>query len=739
MRPTLFLLAFLVSLPVLAVTPQFWEENTQQEFSTGDPQMISITSDGELILAPQLKQIYQGTETIIWKLVSDGQNLYAATGNEGKLLKIDATGKVSTLLDTNELEVQALAFDHDGNLYAGTSPDGKVYKIKKDGTSQVFFDPDAKYIWSMDFDEDGNLLLGTGDEGKIYRVDKNGKGTVLVDTTEANITAVLWDKDKGLLAGSDRNGILYLVEPSGKISVLFDSDQQQITSIYRAPSGEIYFAGITGVGAGSPESRFIPPPQPAQQPVTSPQPPPDDSDDSGETTVVTAIEVMPVTPQPAATTAKATASQLFRINSDGTSELIYSSEDHILDIQPASQEGSILIATGKEASLITVSKDKKSTILLKTSENQITSIVSGKRTFFATANPGHIYEVVQTHSSNGTFYSDVKDTGTPSSWGRINWKSEAPSGTTISLSTRSGNTKSPDDTWSDWSGAGLDPAGQQIGSPKGRFIQWKAELRTASNEITPVIRSVRLAYLQQNLRPSVDTIVPLPTGSVYKKSTSSPEGIAGAPETLVETGQQQADAQQALQSMLAGKADFQKGYQTVTWTSADPNQDPLIFDIYYRSVSDKNWRLLAKNTRENIFAWDTQTMPDGTYVLQVRVSDRLGNPGTLALTNSKDSAPFDVDNSAPELQVTQVTKSGNTTIVEVNAQDSFSTIKDLQYSITPGTWVDVFPVDSIADSPKETYRIELKDMPAGADMIIIKCSDQFQNLITIRHSLSPTK
>jgi hypothetical protein len=741
MKLTLFLIAFFVSFSALAVTPQFWEENTQQEFSSGDPQMISITSEGELMLAPQMKQIYQGTESILWKLVTDGENLYAGSGNEGKIIKIDSTGKSSVFLDTNELEVQALAFDRDGNLYAGTSPDGKVYKITKDGKSSVFFDPDAKYIWSMDFDDEGNLYIGTGDQGKIYRVDKNGKGNVFADTSEANITALLWDPAKGLLAGSDRNGILFDIEKNGKISVLFDSDQQQITSIYRSKTGEIYFAGISGVGAAA-ESRSVQPaPPPVQQPATPPQAPSDDNEEPGgsEATVVTTVEVMPVTPTPSAPAGRATTSQLFRINSDGTSEQMYTSDDHILDVKSGGDDDSVLISTGKESKLIKITKDKKSTILLKTSEEQVTSIITGKRTFVATANPGHIYEVVQSHSSNGTFYSDVKDTGTPSSWGNLSWKSEAPSGTTISISTRSGNTKSPDDTWSPWSSAGIDAAGQQISSPKGRFVQWKAELRTTNNEVTPILRSVRLPYLQQNLRPAVDAIVALPPGSVYKKTNFSQDAVAGEPDPVIETGQQQADAQQATQTTLSGKADYRKGYQTITWNSSDPNQDPMIFDVYYRSLEEKNWRLLAKNLRENVFAWDTETIPDGTYVLQVRVSDRLANPGNLALTNSKDSAPFNVDNSAPKLNVTQVSKSGNTTVVEVVAMDDFSPIKDLQYSITPGIWVQVFPVDMIADSPKETYRIELKDAPAGSDQIILKCSDQFQNIATIRHSLAPTK
>lgn len=742
MKAIVFFVVFAVPFSCFAVTAQFWEENTQQQFSAGDPQSISITSDGELMLAPQLKKIYDSTDPIIWKILNDGQTLYAATGNEGKVIKIDSSGKASTLLDTPELEVQNIVLDNDGNLFAATSPDGKVYKIKKDGSSQIFFDPADKYIWFLTIDPAGNLYVATGDEGRIYRVDKNGKGDVLVDTNESNITALLWDKEKGLLAGSDKNGILYAIESSGKASVLFDSDQQQITSIYRTDSGEIYFAAISGLAVPL-EPRQTQPPLAPGITTTSPQPAPDLAPDEPEGTVVTTVEIspFPVTPTGPTAPVRPTASQLYRINPDGTSEVMYSSEDHILDVRSANEPDSLLLSTGKKSKLIMLTKNKKSTILLKTAEDQITSLLPGNRTFIATANPGHIYELVQNHSSTGTYFSEIKDTGTPSSWGRITWKGETPAGTGMTLSTRSGNTKTPDDTWSSWSSAGNVPSGQQIGSPKGRFIQWKADLNTSNSSISPVLRSVRVAFLQQNIRPEIDSIVTHPAGSVYRKtSIYAQEGIAGSNEPLPEPASQQQEMQQSQQPVIIsspflGKAEFRKGYQTITWAASDSNQDSLLFDVYYRPSSDKNWKLLGKEIKENIFAWDTQTIPDGTYLIQVVVSDRLSNPGKLALTNSKESAPFDVDNSAPRLEVTNGTRSGNSAVIQVKAEDQFSPIKQLQYSLTPGTWVSVFPVDSIDDSPTETYRIEITEIPANADYVILKCSDQFLNTSTIRHSL----
>ena len=695
------------------------------------------------MLAPQLKKIYESTDTIIWKILNDGQILYAATGNEGKIIKIDAAGKASTFLDTPELEVQNMVLDGESNLYAATSPDGKVYKIKKDGASQVFFDPADKYIWNLAFDSNGNLYVATGDDGKIYRVDRNGKGTVLIDTNESNITALLWDKDKGLLAGSDRNGLLYAVEANGKASVLNDAEQQQITSIYRSPSGEIYFAAISGLPS-APDTRGIqaPPPPPV---TATPQQTPDLAPDEPEGTVVTTVEITPIQVAPTAMAApvRPTASQLYRINTDGTTELMYSSEDHILDIKAGTEEDALLLSTGKRSKLVQLDKVKKSTILLKTAEDQITSMITGGKIYLATANPGNIYELVHNHSANGTYFSNVKDTLTPSSWGRVTWKGETPAGTTVTVSTRSGNTRTPDDTWSGWSNAGNDPSGQQIASPKGRFLQWRAELNTTNSKVSPILRSVRVAYLQQNIRPQIEAIIALPPGAVYRKTAVyASDGIAGSNEIAEEPAAQQQELQQVQQvaaSSYLGKSEFRKGYQTVTWTASDSNQDSLIYEVHYRPANDKRWKLLGKDLKENIFAWDTQTLPDGTYFLQVTVSDRLSNPGNLGLIHAKESAPFEVDNSAPRLQVTALSRSGASAVIQIRAEDDSSPIKQLQYSVVPGIWVPIFPVDAIGDSPVETYKIEIASVPSDASYVILKCSDQFLNTSTIRHSLTQTQ
>src|SRR5205823_14338161 len=101
---------------------------------------------------------------------------------------------------------------------------------------------------------------------------------------------------------------------------------------------------------------------------------------------------------------------------------------------------------------------------------------------------------------------NVKDTDSVSSWGKLSWKSAT--GDSIEISTRTGNTSTPDKTWSEWQK--VDASGA-TSSPKARFIQWKALLK-ADRAQSPRLGSVKVPFLQQNFRPEVTNIDVLPPG-----------------------------------------------------------------------------------------------------------------------------------------------------------------------------------------------------------------------------------
>ena len=110
----------------------------------------------------------------------------------------------------------------------------------------------------------------------------------------------------------------------------------------------------------------------------------------------------------------------------------------------------------------------------KCSANQVIAIhqkvVDGKtRTLFATGNPGKLWTLTTTYGEEGTLESTVHDAQSLSRWGKLSWEAETAEGTAISFSTRTGNTKKPDDTWNDWSEELTTAEGSQIPNADAQY------------------------------------------------------------------------------------------------------------------------------------------------------------------------------------------------------------------------------------------------------------------------------
>src|SRR6185369_13518910 len=223
---------------VAAQTTKTWEQSRFEDFEKGTSKGVAITSEGSLQLAPDLKSLVSTPSTYLWSAVSDSKgNLFTAGGSPARVYRVTTDGKITSVFNADELQVQALAIDKDGTVFAATNPDGKVYKIspvvavkgkkaeatapaltqaapastpnqpadtkaaeKKPAensvandpgyTSTLFYDPKQKYIWALALDDTGRLYVATGDHGEIHRVEKTGIGSVFFDSDEAHIRSL---------------------------------------------------------------------------------------------------------------------------------------------------------------------------------------------------------------------------------------------------------------------------------------------------------------------------------------------------------------------------------------------------------------------------------------------------------------------------------------------------------------------------------------------------------------------
>src|SRR5436190_18826044 len=101
-----------VSITATAVTPQFWENFTQEELLKGTLTRVSLSSDGKLFLAPPYDLLYDTGQPYVYSVARDSSgNLYVLTGHEGEAWNVDAQGKVSVYCRAKELDVLVLALN----------------------------------------------------------------------------------------------------------------------------------------------------------------------------------------------------------------------------------------------------------------------------------------------------------------------------------------------------------------------------------------------------------------------------------------------------------------------------------------------------------------------------------------------------------------------------------------------------------------------------------------------------
>ena len=715
---------FVICGLAIAGQPAVWETSGRVELLKGDARGVSITDTGVLMLSPKLTEVFNTQQTYIWSSAVDNQgNVFLGTGHDGKTYKITAAGAGTLLYDAAELDVTALAIGPGGVVFAGTSPDGKVYRITADGKAEVYFDPGDKYIWSLAVMPDGSLAVGTGDSGKLYRVraaGANPESSVLVSTNQTHVISLAVTPQGDLIAGTDSGGLVLRVSPEGKTFALFDTQLREIHALAPAADGSIYALALSDAAASAraPSTPAVAPAQPTEGATPS------------TTVTITAIDESgaPIQTQPGPTRSRSDVSNarsaVFRILPDGATDVVWSSPTvTAFSIAPGLQPGSVLIGTADKGRIYSVTNDGRDNLLLQSPEGQISSLfVRNNQVFAASSNQGKLFRFGNELVNEGTFESPVRDAKLTASWGRIWWRG----GGIVEVQTRTGNGERPDATWSDWSAVYRNPEGNQISSPRARFIQWRATVRASGSQSAPSwVEDVSVAYLPRNVAPEVLSISVLPIGV----------GLQQIVPVTVDPNVESSGLDPSLFGPVAQvppRRFYQRGARSFQWQAEDRNSDTLEYAIYYRALNEQTFRLLKDKLRDNFYTIDGATLADGRYVIKVIASDAPDNPPGQKLTGERLSEPVDIDNTPPVVKTTgepQIARDGGRVVFSVD--DATGKVKKADASFDGGAWVPVFPEDGIADSGHEVYMVEFGQLGPGEHTISLRSFDSSGNVGTL--------
>jgi len=705
---------------VYAGQPVVWETSARADLLKGDARGVSISDTGVLMLSPKLTELFNTQQTYVWSTAVDNAgNVFVGTGHGGKIFRIAANGTGSLLYDAAELDVTALAVGRDGSLYAGTSPDGKVYRIAADGKADVYFDPDDKYIWSLAVMPDGSLAVGAGDSGKIYRVRTAGakpEVSLLVSTNQTHVISLAVTPQGDLLAGTDPGGLVLRISPEGKTFALFDTQLREIHALAPAADGSIYALALSDAAAGN---KGVTAPAVTSQPSDGMTP--------STTVTITAIDETgaPLQAQPSTTRSRNDVSNarsaVFRILPDGATDVVWSSTTiTAFSIAPALSGGSVLIGTADKGRIYSVTNDGRDTLLLQSPEGQISSLmVKGNQVYAASSNQGKLFRFGNDLVSEGSYESPVRDAKLIASWGRVWWRGAG----NIEVQTRTGNGERPDATWSDWSPAVKNADGNQISSPRARFIQWRTVVRSGAG-VPAWLEDVSVAYLPRNVAPEVLAITALPIGV----------GLQQIAQVAIDPNVESSGLDPSVFGPVAQvppRRFYQRGARSFQWQAEDRNGDTLEYSIYYRPINEQTFRLLKDRLRDNFYTIDGATLADGRYIIKVVASDGPDNPLGQKLTGERISEPVDIDNTPPVVKLMEQPQvGGNNVRVVFSVDDATGKIRKADISIDGATWLPIFPDDGIADSGHEIFTVDAGSLTPGEHTISLRSFDTSGNVGT---------
>jgi len=671
------MLALLGSAPPgWAVGTRRFELHRGKDFQGGDLKGVAIDSAGRVHAGLNLGALPLSDAQSVWcALPRPDGSLLLGTGNEGKLLEVRG-GSVRVAAETKALVITSLVEGWKGDVLLGTMPKGEVLRWSGGKLSTLAKLEGVEHVWALAFDKASQALFAaTGPEGKLFRIEQSGKAQVYFDAEEQHLMSLaIAPQQRGnvVYVGASDKAKLYEVRAPGRANVLYDFGRTEVRSIVVGPKGDVYAIANDIKSGGSVPSRD------------------DDSSDG------------PPSPPPKT----AGKGVLYRFSSDGTpEELLEDTDEHYTSLT-LGPNGQPYVGTGVNGRIYTVDDAHNDVLVADTEERQVGVLTfAGNQQFASTSDPAVLHPVRGIGGTDAVWTSKPLDAGLRAHFGVLSWTASAP----LELSTRSGNTQQPDDTWSPWSEPLTKPGMTQ--SPAARFVQIRARW---SRDPQAALSDVTLPFVTDNLR-AVLTSLEVDREKDDRVTTGSDDiGSSGGP--------------------VSDDAD---PVVKLKWKVDNPDSDELRYRLQYRLLGTNEWVDLLKPGRpltKAQYEWDTADLPEGHYQVRVQASDELSNPPDRVKKHELASTTIVVDNTPPAL----VTLEANGRRVTGTTVDGVGPIARIEMSVAGSSeWYPFFPRDGIYDQQHEDFDVDVSSFaPQGRVVIAVRVYDQANNFV-VRHVTLP--
>jgi hypothetical protein len=674
-----FAFAFLVCASLVpararAVGTRVFELDSLEKLSGGELQGVAVGSDGVVRAGWTLSNIDlppdTGTTVACALALPDGSVL-VGTGpaSGGKVVRV-ANDRATLLADTRESAVSALAVDRAGVVYAATTGN-KIYRVTA-GRAEVFATvPDVDSILALAIDKAGDALFaGTGPEGKVVRIAPGGGASVYFETDAPFVVSLAVGDDGSVYAGtSGGKGLLYRITAPGRATVLYDFPASDVRAIATAPGRALYV--VVNEESGNTDA------QEAATPRRT----------SGGRTV------LGPTTNPRSKPGKGS---LWRFDALGRPERMMHHDEFHYESLTVDGSGRPYVGTGAEGRVYTVDDAHAVALLADTNERQIASMGVGAHSHFIVgSDPAVFHRILSVGGAQAIWTSKPLDAGLRAQFGHMTWRGTGQ----LEVSTRTGDTQTPDTTWSPWSPA-VDQGGATL-SPPGRFIQVRARLMDATATLADIV----LPFVTENLRAVVTEVAAKSTATTHESKDALPQSGSEVPK--------------------------HDSVVHLAWKVENPDNDELRYRVQFQHDGQSRWvdatrpdDVLTKPELD----WETAALPEGKYRLKVDASDEMANPPGAVTHNALVSAPVVVDNTPPIFK--SATIQGRRLRAEV--LDGVGPIARIEVAVDGRLeWHPLAPADGIFDSADETVDSDLTPLigPSGPHVVAIRAFDAAGNAV----------
>ncbi len=633
---------------VLAVSTKSFVVDTNEAFEKGKFEGTASHTRGVLTRGMATTRVpLEGVPVAYSSAVGPDGAIYVGTGNDGRVFRVTAEG-AKPFADTEAAVITALEWV-DGVLFAGSLPGGRIFAIDQKGAAKERAKlPDAEHIWALRYDPKKKALYAaTGPNGKLFSLASAGAPQLVHDDVAEHLLCLDRDDEGRLYVGTSNGARLLRVEGT-KVSVLHDFPGQELTAL--------------DVGGG-----FV-----AVAANEFPEPPPPPSSESTKDTGTPRLR----RPKPG-------KGKLFRLGFDGRLDELYASDGaHIsaLEIEPSGL--AVQVGLAQEGRVVRVSEDGSRAVWADADERQVVALhLSSKPAHFVTSDGAAVYRV-EDNARDGRWTSAALDAKFPARFGELSLRSQG----TVRWATRSGNTETPDDSWSAWSAESATSG--PIKSAAARFLQVRVSLVGDAQ-----LYGLNAYYLPQNQRARLR--------HVRIKPPKPPDPKAAPPP--------------------------HKSVLSLTWEADNPDDDRLRYRLFFRNEAHAAWLPMLREheiLEANTYEWETRTLPDGYYRVRVEASDEASNPPAFVTRSEVISGPLLVDNHGPALSGLRVQGRELSGV----AKDALGPISLLELSLDGGPYLPIAPVDGLLDTREERFVVTLDSLEPGTHIASVRASDAANNL-----------